>query len=200
VQTNRSAISSAHKPDDLGKIKERAPCLASSKTRGRERNDPRMNGRPFRIVIYYQSSFWVWAAPSTPLTLWSLLRNWVLILKELRSLPPSSMCTLWTLLLNLSIPDVPFPVLLSTLIRSWFQAKPATLLIPTDFPFLFAVEELYGTRYQSGSFSLNDVGSGFHCLRRFFCFLFSWSMKSWWLEREQNNSRISFACRLHFKL
>ena len=50
--------------------------------------------------------------------------------------------------------DVPFPVLLSTLIRSQFQAKPATFLIPIDFSFLFAVEELYGTRYQSGSFSL----------------------------------------------
>jgi hypothetical protein len=47
------------------------------------------------------------------------------------------MCTLWTLLLNLSIPDVPFPVLSSTLIRSRFQAKPATLLIPIDFSFPF---------------------------------------------------------------
>jgi hypothetical protein len=37
------------------------------------------------------------------------------------------------LLLNLSIPDVPFPVLLSTLIRSRSQAKPATFLIPIDF-------------------------------------------------------------------
>jgi hypothetical protein len=82
------------------------------------------------------------------------------------------MCTLWTSLLNLSIPDVPFSVLLSTLIRSRFQAKPATLLIPIEFPFLFAVEELYGTRYQSGSFSLINVGSGFHCLRSFFSFLF----------------------------
>jgi len=35
------------------------------------------------------------------------------------------------------------------------------------------VEELYGTlRYQSGSFSLINVGSGFHCLRNF-SFLFS---------------------------
>jgi hypothetical protein len=33
--------------------------------------------------------------------------------------------------------DVPFPVLLSTLIRSRFQAKPATLLIPIDFSFSF---------------------------------------------------------------
>jgi len=55
------------------------------------------------------------------LTLWNLM-NWVSILKKLRSSPPSCMCTLWTLLLNLSIPDIPFPVLLSTLIRSQFQA------------------------------------------------------------------------------
>ena len=61
--------------------------------------------------------------------------------------------------------------LLSTLIRSRVQAKPAILLIPIDFPSLLAVEELYGTRYQSGSFSLIDVGSGFHCLRSFFFFL-----------------------------
>ena len=72
-----------------------------------------------------------------------------------------------SVLLSLSIPDVPFPVLLSTLIRSWFQAEPATLLIPIDFPLPFVVEELYGTRYQSGSFSLINVGSGFHCLRSF---------------------------------
>jgi len=121
---------------------------------------------------------WVWVAPSTTLTLWSLSRNWVSILKELRSLPPSSMCTLWTSLLNLSIPDVPFPVLLSTLTRSRFQAKPATLFIPIDFPFFFAVEELYGTRYQSGSFSLFYVGSGFHCacvVFLFFSFFFQLS-------------------------
>jgi len=63
---------------------------------------------------------------------------------------------------------VPFPVLLSTLIRSRFQAKPATLLIFLSY---FKVEELYGTRYQSGSFSLINVGSGFHC-PRIFLFLF----------------------------
>jgi len=33
------------------------------------------------------------------------------------------------------------------------------------------MEELYGTRYQSGSFSLINVGSGIHCLRSF-SFLF----------------------------
>ena len=41
---------------------------------------------------------------------------------------------------KLAIPDVPFPVLLSTLIRSRFQAKPATLatlLIPINLPFPF---------------------------------------------------------------
>jgi hypothetical protein len=39
----------------------------------------------------------------------------------------------------------------------------------------FALEELYGTRYQSGSFSLINVGSGFHCLRNF-SFLFFTSL------------------------
>jgi hypothetical protein len=93
------------------------------------------------------------------------------------------MCTLWTLLLNLSIPDVPFPVLLSTLIRSRFQAKLQPSWSPLIFPFLFAVDELYGARYQvtmvtmggdfqpGDSFSLINVGSGFHCLRRFSFFM-----------------------------
>jgi hypothetical protein len=61
---------------------------------------------------------------------------------------------------NLSIPDVPFPALLFTLIRKQFQVKPATHLNPIDrFLFLF-VEEIYGTRYQIGSFSIFNVGGG----------------------------------------
>jgi len=56
----------------------------------------------------------------------------------------------------LSIPDVPFPTLLSTVNRSRFQVKSATLLIPIDlFPFNGG-----GTRFQSGSFSSINVGSG----------------------------------------
>jgi len=55
--------------------------------------------------------------------------------------------------------------------RSRFQAKPATLLIPIVISFLFAVEELYGTRYQNGSFSLINVGSDFNCQHSFFIFL-----------------------------
>jgi len=47
-------------------------------------------------------------------------------------------------LLKLLIPDVPFPALLSTLIRKRFQVTPATVLIPID---LLLVEEFYGTRY-----------------------------------------------------
>ena len=75
-------------------------------------------------LLLSTSSFLVWAAPSTTLTLWSS-RNWVLMLKEIRSLPPSSMCTLLTSLLNLPIPDVPFPVLLSTLTleRLWVSGS-----------------------------------------------------------------------------
>ena len=50
--------------------------------------------------------------------------------------------------------------------------KPATLLIPTDHILMLLVKEFYGTRYHSGSFCLVNVGSGFHCLRNFFFFLF----------------------------
>jgi hypothetical protein len=32
----------------------------------------------------------------------------------------------------------------------------------------FAVEDIHSTRYQSGSFSVINVVSGFHCLRNFF--------------------------------
>jgi len=66
----------------------------------------------------------------------------------------------------------------STIINShqWgsrgLQAYLNQLLIPIDFPFLVTVEELYGTRYQSGSFSLINVESGFHCLRSFFFYFF----------------------------
>jgi len=56
--------------------------------------------------------------------------------KELRNLLPSFMFILSITLPNLSIPDVPFPALLSTLNRRRFQVKPATLLIPIgDFFF-----------------------------------------------------------------
>ena len=82
------------------------------------------------------------------------------------------MCTLWTSLLNLSIPDVPFPVLLSTLIRSRFQAKPATLQYPINYSFPFCGGE--ALRYSVPKWLLFlIVGSGFHCLRSFFLFVFS---------------------------
>jgi len=74
---------------------------------------------------------------ATTLTRWSYSKDWTLLLKESRSLPPISMCTLQTMLLNFFLPDAPFPVLLSTLIRSRFQARPATLLTPIDFAFPF---------------------------------------------------------------
>ena len=61
---------------------------------------------------------------------------------------------------NLFISNAHFPVLLPTVIRSWFQIIPATLLIPIDL-FLFRLVELDDTRYQSGFFSSINVGSGF---------------------------------------
>ena len=82
-------------------------------------------------------------------------------LKELRNLLPNSVCILSSTLPNLSIPGVHFPVLLSTVIRSHSQVKPATLLTPIDLFLILLVDELYGTRYQSGSFSSINVESGF---------------------------------------
>ena len=75
--------------------------------------------------------------------------------------------TLWTSLLNLLIPDVPFSVRYCHQLSSGAGFRPSLQpsQSPLIFPFLFAVEELYGTWYQSGSFSLMNVGSGFHCLR-----------------------------------
>ena len=62
--------------------------------------------------------------------------SWVLILKELIKLLPSFIFILSITLPNLSITDVPFPALLSTLTRRGFQVKHATLLIPIYFPVL----------------------------------------------------------------
>jgi len=47
-----------------------------------------------------------------------------------------------------------------------------SILIPIILFLLLLVEEFYGTRYQSGSFSLVNVGSGIPCLRSFSFFLF----------------------------
>ena len=70
---------------------------------------------------------------------------------------------------NMSIPDVPFPALSSPLIRRRFQIEPVTLLIPIDL-FSFPLVEFYGTRYQSGSFSLLNVGSTFSPPAKIFLF------------------------------
>jgi len=52
-------------------------------------------------------------------------------------------------------------VLKSTLIRNRSQVKPATLLIPIDLFLLLCGGAFYFNRYQSGSFLLINVGSGF---------------------------------------
>jgi hypothetical protein len=62
---------------------------------------------------------------------------------------------------------------LSTDIRSRFQVKPATLLIPIDLILFILVEDFYGTRYQSGSFSFINVGSCFPLPAQSFLFLSS---------------------------
>jgi len=72
---------------------------------------------------------------------------------------------------NLSIPDANFPVLLSTVMRSRFQAKPEILLIPTDFFLFLLVEEFYGTQYQNGNLS-PSVGVWFFTAYVLFSFSF----------------------------
>ena len=69
------------------------------------------------------------------------------------------MFILSAMLPNLPVPEVPFPALLSTLISKRFQVKPAPL-IPID-DFLILLVKFYSPRYQSGSFSLINVGSVF---------------------------------------
>ena len=57
----------------------------------------------------------------------------------------------------------------STIINSHQETVSGQACKPPDlhsYYFFPLVEELYGTRYQSGSFSIINVGSGFHCLRR----------------------------------
>jgi hypothetical protein len=64
---------------------------------------------------------------------------------------------------NLSIPDYPFQhyhLSSENGFRSSLQPSWPLLIF---FPIL--VEEFHGTRYQSGSNSLINVGSGYHCLR-----------------------------------
>jgi len=64
-----------------------------------------------------------------------------------------------------------FPVLLSTLSRSRFQAKPATLLIPIDFSFPFRGGGALRYSIPKWLLFVNNMGSGFHCLRSVFFIL-----------------------------
>ena len=107
-------------------------------------------------------------------------------------------------------PCEPKSLILRFITHSRFQAKPATLSIPIDFPFLFMVEELYGTQYQSGSFSL--INGGVKACVFIYFFLFSGRQKP---ARHQDYCSYicggciqclicmifvadSIACRLHF--
>jgi hypothetical protein len=73
---------------------------------------------------------------------------------------------------------MPFPVLLSTLIRSWFHVKPATLLIVIDLQFLvYGVLQCLVPKRLS-SLPLLMWGVVFHCLRRFSAFFYSFSFEA----------------------
>jgi len=57
-----------------------------------------------------------------------------------------------------------------TIINSHQETVSGQACNPPDISLFPLVEEFYGTRYQSGSFSLIIVGSDFHCLRSFLSF------------------------------
>jgi len=96
-------------------------------------------------------------------------------LKELRNLLPSFMFIRRIHAVNYAAKLVHTRLALSnTIINSHqrrFQVKPAILLIPIDIFLFLMVEEIFGTWYRSGSFSLIKVGSGFYCLRNCSFFL-----------------------------
>jgi len=71
--------------------------------------------------------------------------------QRIRNLLPSFMFILSIMLPNLSIPDLPFPALSSTLVGSRFQVKSATLLDPINLFLVPLVEEFIppGTKVAS---------------------------------------------------
>ena len=104
--TSRATNPRQHQPKDLSKPRRDIHLVEikhCEDTRPQNQAVERRKGTAQRSLQHLprslrysprHASFGVWAAPSTTLTLWSLLRNWVLTFKELRSLPLSSMCTL----------------------------------------------------------------------------------------------------------
>jgi hypothetical protein len=103
-------------------------------------------------------------APST-ITRWSLLRSRVLIIIELRNLPPHHVH---------SVNYAKHVQLSRALSSSITNSLQKTVLVQACNSqsslifFLLLVEEFYGTRYQSGAFSLIIVGSGCRSLRSLF--------------------------------
>jgi hypothetical protein len=72
---------------------------------------------------------------------------------------------------NLSIPDVPFSTLLSTLISRQFQVKPTTLLVPIDLILFLLVEESYGPGTKVAPFPYFMWKVVFYCLLLVFFFV-----------------------------
>ena len=71
------------------------------------------------------------------------------------------------MLLILSIPGVHFQYCYQLSSGAGFRSSLQPSWSSLLFVFSSVVEELYGTRYQSGSISLVNVVSGFHCMRSF---------------------------------
>ena len=143
-----------------------------------------LNSVLYLIFFFFLVSFlWFWVSLSSFLLLSPLLEPYLLFfLLSVRSLlgavavtPPKKkkkMCTV-----NFATKLVHTKrALSSTVINSssgaGFMPSLQPSWSPLIFPFFFTMEKLYGTRYQSGFFSIVNVGSSFHCLCSFFFFLF----------------------------
>ena len=153
--TSRSIFSRQHRPKHLSilqrdihliEIKNCEDTQSQNQLRAAQEQHKGLCSTLQGASITSTPYFWVWVAPSTTIIRLGLLRSWVLILREFRNLLLSFMFILSITLPNMSIPDVPFPALLSTLIRRRFQVKPATLLISIDdFSFWWRVSTVPGT-------------------------------------------------------
>ena len=92
--TSRATNPRQHRPKDFSKLGVTSTLSRLSTVRTQDLRTSWMSQRDSTKTFATFSkeppllstlSFWVWAAPSTTLTLWSLSKNWVLILKELRN-------------------------------------------------------------------------------------------------------------------
>jgi len=141
-----------------------APCRSRTKAHAPFFKEP-----PYPHTIFL--SFWEWVAPYTIITRWSLLRSWVLILKELRNF----MYILSTRLPNLFVPTwrsftvpdtevAPFPYLM------WGVAFTACVVFSFTYQQPLLTSAYFGNRHTTRNIAQTSLGVAFNVV---FC-LFKW--------------------------